>query len=1264
MSDSNPTDNTTELPNIEELLARLAPPSTPNEALALAPQIIDLVASLDPLKATNIIAGLMTDPRFQAHQVRLDYALRIIIATAQGNRRPRAQELHDLLNVQLVEARVSRLEDPIEDFFVETIPTHEGEFLIFSGGWEKASIHTELILEAFRQLPDGGPKTKALRSAYALLRLSTALVRRADIEPGIVGAGTPNGEISIPSDTRLATLASRVRFSTSELQSLGISDEDLAPFFFKVAQRADVGSCEPGDSPLEFRPLLKASHGLIVGAPANVSTAVRALVIDTALKYGAGRVLHMNLLQAKRGLLVQSNFHPIPAGPIKIGDDQLYCETITELSAGRFLHVILSVDGFAGWPARTFGAVTPSSREWVDTIIGAMRKAKATAAENPGFVEGMTLWICAGWGGGRSFEYVPDDDLIDWTFTAVEPADLSTMVACEDGELSDIWRLQKQVKLVAQQGFEFHRVNGLLNLFQWWRTTDHALVPPQQVELTPPISINFDTNLLLEARREAFTAFGRRALQDDQGRWHLVARLERGEKYQALQHVYASLDDVLHRRLTGVVIDGISKWWVRFKDDADGVTTHDIFETWRTVLVWIGQVMPRFLASVKAKDIVGTIGFTVTADAFPEDHNFIENPPQTDHQIDEALELHVDSQQRNVSIHLNANWFAGFYRPDNYAERAMAVSLLRGACQIFGIGRSDADLHRLVFASAGSVDFRHRHAFLVQRAIDHLNADGLIKTFAKIPVSAGALAKCGAAWKVRSRSEGGRIQGKGECLSLIRRFVENCQTALLADIKLYDRTGLVLTALEGLQSAIAEEGHWRRSARALRAIHGVEKDFELSLRHVMAGYGVIRANSMLAEIAAVEAMPENGRTIGEMDVEELQARALQLFQTADNYPAFLTDRINPSIHISPTGDLLYQHDFHEATIERSAELRHARERLDSSDDYLKRFSDDRSAKAADADRGPAILAEYGVPTDVFREFAAATATLARRKHQGVMIVRRSELITGLRQLDLLSDFDFAPLIDRLTLPSRTNWLEVPDGCIVRDFDLSKFDRRFSLIGRPIVSLSAGDDPVLAVAPGVIERSIVHNISGAAQGVLQNEFWTSAEMRAYAGAAGARIGTEFNESLARQLSALGYAATPSVKPWACLNQKNTDETRRLGDIDVLVVAGRKRVWVCEAKDLKMCRTLGEVASRLSEYRGQIMKNGKPDKLLRHLKRVEYLRTNASQLAKRLGLDSEPTVHGILIVNSPQPMQQLAGEYSKDSTVVMLERIESVPWTEGW
>jgi hypothetical protein len=302
--------------------------------------------------------------------------------------------------------------------------------------------------------------------------------------------------------------------------------------------------------------------------------------------------------------------------------------------------------------------------------------------------------------------------------------------------------------------------------------------------------------------------------------------------------------------------------------------------------------------------------------------------------------------------------------------------------------------------------------------------------------------------------------------------------------------------------------------------------------------------------------------------------------------------------------------------------------------------------------------------ETFRELAAVTATLAQQMGQGVMILRRSAFVAAFRQFDVLSGLDFEPLVDRLILPHRASWREIPSGCTARDFDLSKFDRRFSLIGRPIVSLSSDTDPLLAVAPGVIERALAHNVSGAAQGLLQNEFWTSPEMRGYSGTAGARLGIEFNEDLARRLSSLGYTATPSVKPSACLNQKATEELKRLGDVDVLVVAGGMRVWVCEAKDLKMCRTLGEAASRVSEYRGRVMKNGKPDKLLRHLQRVEYIRQHSAQLGKRLGLTATPTVHGVMIVNSPQPMQQLAGEYSQDSTVVMFDRIQSVPWTNGW
>jgi hypothetical protein len=243
-----------EIPNIEELFARMAPAATPAEAMGYAEQLADLVSPFSPNRSIEILAGLMTDPKFHAHQVRLDFAVRLVLGIGNGNRRPKRGDVAELLNTQMEIGRVSRLEDPIEDFFVESLPTRQGQFLIFSGGWEKASIHTELLLRAFHNLPEGAPKAQAWSSAFALLRLSTILVERSELRTGVVGEGVPGGEIDVPSDTRLSSLSRRVRFSYTELAALGIEITDLRPFIFNEEDVSATFFNEPGNSPLESRP--------------------------------------------------------------------------------------------------------------------------------------------------------------------------------------------------------------------------------------------------------------------------------------------------------------------------------------------------------------------------------------------------------------------------------------------------------------------------------------------------------------------------------------------------------------------------------------------------------------------------------------------------------------------------------------------------------------------------------------------------------------------------------------------------------------------------------------------------------------------------------------------------------------------------------------------------------------------------------------------------------------------------------------------------
>ena len=65
----------------------------------------------------------------------------------------------------------------------------------------------------------------------------------------------------------------------------------------------------------------------------------------------------------------------------------------------------------------------------------------------------------------------------------------------------------------------------------------------------------------------------------------------------------------------------------------------------------------------------------------------------------------------------------------------------------------------------------------------------------------------------------------------------------------------------------------------------------------------------------------------------------------------------------------------------------------------------------------------------------------------------------------------------------------------------------------------------------------------------------------------------------------------------------------GNIDVLAVShDKRRLLVIEAKNLRLCRTETEIASRMSEYRGRVHRDKKgretPDKMLRHIRRVEF------------------------------------------------------------
>jgi len=1252
------TDTSVDVPefDFEQLMAAMRMPETPADALSEAPSLRAAVQELNVFETLEALGGLATDPRFQGNAVRLDWATRLVAALAHGRRAPTRNALSALLNRQLTEARVNRLEDPVEDFFVERLLTPQGDFLIFPGLWEKAAAHTESLIRAFAALPDDPQKALPLEMVYALLKLSDALVKRAGLEEQTIGMSEPWSPIAVPKAPHLRTLAERVRFSWDELAALEIEPGSLGLFTLDQATAPTIIDVVGGDSVLEAQPLIATPDGIIVVSPANISTAVRSLLIDVAVNGGMAKALQKRLFDIQSQRVTEGSFLRL-YGPAYSHSGLIIRQYATELSTGRHLHVLQGTEGFDGWPNTRFGTMS-SNDALCEMVAKDIAHVRQECMSKPGFRQGITFLILGGWGNGCAFEF---DRPPDWPVVFLEPSDAAVLGFCDDASPADIWRLHRQVGFVAEQGFQLEGANGIVNLFEWWRKTDWSLVPPHMVDLVPPMQVHYDTDLLLGARKESALKAGRRTIPHPRGGQRFAVRMQREVVAGPLEPIYSVLPTATERRLSGAVVHDNVAWWVEHGAAPAGHGMA-VFETWKAALKWLHLVMPAFLEAFDLREArLPSLLIELDVQAL-DDESFGD---LTEADIWATLHTEIDTSTRTARLRIEALWHRGLHRSDNLAEALLATKMLEALAVLSGVETSPETIRDLVVKTAQTPDTRWRHMLKAHNAVDHLSALGLIEKFRPTPQSAGGLVKCGAAWAVRDRSEGGVITGKAECAAFLKDHAAHLLKTLRNGAQMFDRRNLIVASLRAVQGAQAEQRGWAVSARALRAIHGIEGDFDASFRTASEINAVIRGSSLLVELAMAESPTDGGLAVGRMDQEEMRAHAVLTWDVGDSLAAIHGDAIKPLIHISPTGDVLYEHEFEEKTLKESAKLRHAREREQESQRYLDRFETKESEPRDVEDLQVAVRAEYG-DFDAFMDLAFALAVVAEHAgQQDVFVMRRSELLSELDKTDLGGDRAWSEVVDRLTMRPREGWEDIPNGASATDFDLAKFDRRLSVIGRPLVALTSDEDAELVVAPGMVERAIYHNLAGAMNGSLQNAFWRSREMQVYASRQGASSGLEFNDRVAEQTRRLGLTAWASSKPSWCLNQKATPELKRLGDVDVLAVGpGGTVVWVIEAKDLKLCRTRGETARRLAEYRGRHLADGKPDKMLRHLARVEYLRQHAADLAHRLKLAATPRVCGLVAVHSPQPMQFLPSSDSEDGKVVMLGGLEAVPWATGW
>jgi hypothetical protein len=73
-----------------------------------------------------------------------------------------------------------------------------------------------------------------------------------------------------------------------------------------------------------------------------------------------------------------------------------------------------------------------------------------------------------------------------------------------------------------------------------------------------------------------------------------------------------------------------------------------------------------------------------------------------------------------------------------------------------------------------------------------------------------------------------------------------------------------------------------------------------------------------------------------------------------------------------------------------------------------------------------------------------------------------------------------------------------------------------------------------------------------------------------------------------------------------------------DRSELILCVAMRVLAMECKDLEYNKTIGQVAEQLSDFRGELRSDGKPDHLKKHLDRLDVLNVCKAEVGKFLKL----------------------------------------------
>ncbi len=1245
---------TDETPNINELLDQL-PSFAPGGAISLESIARDCdafkseLAALDPVRLASTFGGLLLVPELQSSGLRIEGLIHLAIAMARGSKKPSDKTIARLFN-RLGEGMIGRLEDPAEDVFVTNIRSPRGNFRVMEGTWEAAGFNLQRAINTLERVPRHEPYGSMRDNVYALLTLSDLMCERAKLARYQLGNQIPSDRLSSKTLAALSSLRRCLRFSQADLAAHQISFEQLGEFGFHHQDRGLLLEQSIGHSTLERYPLIIRNGEASLVLPTAVSSAIRRFIVERMEHYGMRENFVRTLgdeyaeLMADTKLLGSYSGAPLRFNRVK---GHLIAGIAIESDAGRYLNFIFYLDSLEHFESD--GGLTGHHprAEQRDTLSEAVEMAidhaYGSCSKQADFRECLTVFVPCGI--GRPAHFTPNfKKRENWSLEYVNAADLTTLSRLRDFKDLSLWRLIKAEERISAMGVNLMNINGLLNMVGWSRSLDGHLVPHSDIPEDfgtddRPLMIMVEQNALRNVRHASCVHWDLHSVQTPEGSWVDVTK-EGGSlfKEDANEPMFVAIEDPQPSRWPrGLYETSSRRWWIEL-ERLEGQSTDQAYERFKMLRTWLSRMVPvleREFSELPEGSIVWRARFNgqVPKRKVKSERDFLS--------YDQALGSLAVSPDESpyplLQISADGSFEDALFHPENIAERALVERSLVGFAELCREPLTGDRLAALVNETVPDTAARQSHAFRARKFRDFVQ-----HTMWERPVLVDhedlALLKIGLGWRVRSRAEGSLVEGKEACTTYLNKLVRMLEDELCSELKLFDRRKTIDFVLNNHESAIKDRDNWRRTAAAVLALHNDQEATLATIAdHDSDLNGVFQTSRLLVEFAICECPLAGGRRPGRLDMSELMAKMALLTSLGGWSDAIRWDAMEPRLRITPLGDVHANMSFREEILAPYVRVGSDLTVKNNVDNYADNVRDPEVIEDGPGrmpeDFRSAFEEQFGASVAAIRGFADCVEDIGIKRDTPIFSMRRSQLIDEAAEFAKVEPSEISSLLENLTFKTRAEWRTVPAGFEERDRFPWRFRRRLSMLRLPLLILDDAADPEILIAPGIVRDAIsymTHNYHHGDFPLRQ----LSPKMKKWAGASRDKLGHDFSVEVSDKLVSLGWKTEIEVPVRKMLQQKFPID---YGDVDVLAWRPETgRVLLLECKHVQHRKTEGEIAEQLADFRGDVGPDGKPDLLLRHMRRATVISEHATAVAKYVGI-TDPKIEGHLVFKNPVPMK---------------------------